>query len=136
MLLAVVGAVVQVAGHRWIEIVMPPVVTGTIVALIGFNLAPAAWNNVHKAPVTAIITLGSIILVTVLFKGLVGRLAILIGVLVGYLAAWIRGEVSFAGLAAWPGSGCRRSTRRRSRGRWSACSPRWCSCSSRRTSAT
>ncbi len=105
VLLAVVGAVVQVAGHRWIEIVMPPVVTGTIVALIGFNLAPAAWNNVHKAPVTAIITLGSIILVTVLFRGLVGRLAILIGVLVGYLAAWIRGEVSFAGLGdvAWIG---------------------------------
>ena len=37
--LAVVGAVVHVAGAGWIPVVMPPVVTGTIVALIGFNLA-------------------------------------------------------------------------------------------------
>ena len=74
---------------------MPPVVTGTIVALIGFNLAPAAWNNVKVAPVTAIVTLGSIILVSVFFRGILGRLAILLGVLVGYVVALVRGEVDF-----------------------------------------
>ncbi len=95
VLLALVGVVVQVAGSRWIDIVMPPVVTGAIVALIGFNLAPAAWNNVHAAPVTALVTLGAIILVTVFFRGILGRLAILAGVVVGYLVAWLRDEVSF-----------------------------------------
>lgn len=50
--------------------------------LIGFNLAPSAWNNVKQAPVTAVVTIVSILL-TVLFKGIVGRLAILIGVLIG-----------------------------------------------------
>jgi uracil-xanthine permease len=111
-LLAVVGLVVHVAGSRWIDVVMPPVVTGTIVALIGFNLAPAAWgtcgqeivdgeivqvceNGVRAAPVTAIVTILAIILVTVLFRGILGRLSILIGVVIGYVVATIRGEVDF-----------------------------------------
>ncbi|MGN6404344.1 solute carrier family 23 protein, partial [Sinomonas sp.] len=45
IVLALVGAVVQAFGAHWINIVMPPVVTGTIVALIGLNLAPAAKQN-------------------------------------------------------------------------------------------
>ncbi|MCV2393066.1 NCS2 family nucleobase:cation symporter [Actinotalea sp. M2MS4P-6] len=105
VLLAVVGIVVQIAGYRWIEIVMPPVVTGAIVALIGFNLAPAAWNNVQASPTTALITLAAIILITVLFKGILGRLAILLGVLVGYVSAWAFGEVDFTAVseAGWIG---------------------------------
>ena len=39
--LALVGIVVHFAGAKWIDLVMPPVVTGTIVAIIGFNLAPS-----------------------------------------------------------------------------------------------
>src|SRR5690625_5223219 len=54
VLLALVGLVVHFAGAKWIDIVMPPAVTGTIVALIGFNLAPAAWGNVQQAPITAL----------------------------------------------------------------------------------
>ena len=104
-LLALVGLVVHFAGAKWIDIVMPPVVTGTIVALIGFNLAPAAWNNVKVAPVTATVTLAAIILVTVLFRGIVGRLSILVGVLIGYATAVFRGEVDFTAVsdAAWFG---------------------------------
>ena len=104
-LLALVGVIVHFAGARWINRVMPPTVTGAIVALIGLNLAPAAWGNVQLAPVTAIVTIASIILVTVLFRGLIGRLSILVGVLVGYLTAVIRGEVDFSAIndAAWLG---------------------------------
>jgi len=104
-LLALVGLVVHFAGAKWIDIVMPPVVTGTIVALIGFNLAPAAWNNVKVAPVTATVTLTAIILVTVLFRGIIGRLSILVGVLIGYATAVFRGEVDFTAVsdAAWFG---------------------------------
>ena len=105
VLLAVVGLVVHLAGSRWIDIVMPPVVTGTIVALIGLNLAPVAWTNVQAAPITAMITLFAIILITVFFRGIVGRLAILLGVLVGYAVAVVRGEIDFATVeaAGWIG---------------------------------
>lgn len=103
--LAIIGVIVHIAGARWIDKLMPPVVTGAIVALIGFNLAPAAWNNVKIAPVTAIVTIGAILFTTVFFRGLIGRLSILIGVLVGYVTAVIRGEVDFSAIsqAGWVG---------------------------------
>ena len=103
--LALVGVIVHFAGVRWIDAAMPPVVTGAIVALIGLNLAPAAWNWVKEGPITAVVTIASICLVTVLFKGIIGRLSILIGVLIGYVAAIAQGEVSFdaVGQAAWFG---------------------------------
>src|SRR5699024_10104305 len=84
---------------------MLPIVTGTIVALIGFNLAPSAWNNVQTAPVTAIATIAAIVLIGVLFRGIIGRLSILLGVLVGYVVALIRGEVDFKEVraASWIG---------------------------------
>lgn len=97
-LLAVIGFIVHKAGYRWIEIVMPPVVTGTIVALIGLNLAPVAWQNFEAAPITALVTLLAIILISVLFRGILGRLAILLGVLVGYVTAMIRGEVDYSAI--------------------------------------
>ncbi|GHS88460.1 nitrate reductase [Actinomycetota bacterium] len=112
LLLAVVGLVVHLAGSHWIDVVMPPVVTGTIVALIGLNLAPTAWgtctqsvvggevvssctSGFRAAPVTALITLFAIILTTVLFRGILGRLSILVGVVIGYVVAALRDEVSF-----------------------------------------
>ncbi|MEV0950695.1 solute carrier family 23 protein [Promicromonospora sp. NPDC050249] len=105
LLLTLVGVVVHFAGPRWIQIAMPPVVTGVIVALIGLNLAPVAWQNFQVSPVTAVITLASILLIQVLFRGLLGRLAILLGVVIGYAVAAVRGEVDFSkvGDAAWVG---------------------------------
>ena len=97
--LAAVGLVVQLVGHGWVARLMPPVVTGTIVALIGLNLAPAAWGNVEQAPVTALATLVAILLCTVLFRGLLGRLSILLGVLLGYAVALLRGEVDTSAVA-------------------------------------
>jgi NCS2 family nucleobase:cation symporter-2 len=84
---------------------MPPIVSGAIVALIGFNLAPVAKANFDKAPLTALITLIAVILCTVLFRGILGRLSIFLGVLVGYVAAIFFGEVDFSRVAeaAWIG---------------------------------
>lgn len=103
--LALVGIVVHFAGVRWIEVTMPPVVTGAVVALIGLNLAPAAWDWVKEAPLTAVITIVTILLTSVLFRGMLGRLSILIGVLVGYGAAWIQGQIDFSTVAeaSWVG---------------------------------
>ncbi|HEV6954299.1 MAG TPA: solute carrier family 23 protein [Promicromonospora sp.] len=114
VLLALIGVVVHVAGARWIQVVMPPVVTGVIVALIGLNLAPVAWGTCDEggacsgfraAPLTAVVTLASIVLVQVLFRGILGRLAILLGVVIGYVFAAVRGEVDLTAVreAAWVG---------------------------------
>ena len=101
-LLAIVGILVHLGGTRWIDALMPPVVSGAIVALIGFNLAPAAKDNFDKSPLIALITLIAVILCAVVFKGFFGRLSIFLGVGVGYLAAVIAGEVDFAPVADAP----------------------------------
>lgn len=105
ILLALIGVLVHYAGAKWIDIIMPPVVNGAIVAIIGFNLAPSVWNNFKVAPDTAIVTLVAVLLIAVLFKGLLGRLNILIGVIIGYAYACFRGQVDFSaiGKAAWVG---------------------------------
>ena len=103
--LALVGIIVHFAGAGWIDRLMPPVVTGAIVSLIGFNLAPSAWNNVKADPLTALVTIVAVLLCTVLFKGLIGRLSILLGVLVGYGVAVARGKVNFDAISSadWVG---------------------------------
>lgn len=104
--LFLIGVIVQVAGTSWLSALMPPLVTGTIVALIGFNLAPAAKDNFMLAPTTALVTLLAIILTSVLFRGILGRLSILVGVVIGYLTAVVRGEVDFSAIsAAWEAEG-------------------------------
>ena len=45
-LYAVIGVVVMKVGYAWIETLMPPVVTGAVVAVIGLNLAPIAVKGI------------------------------------------------------------------------------------------
>src|SRR5690242_1225924 len=61
VLLALVGALVVVTGTGWIDALMPPVVAGAIVALIGLNLAPVAKSNFEQGPWVALITLVAVI---------------------------------------------------------------------------
>lgn len=104
-LLALIGVLVHVVGTRWIDKLLPAVVSGSIVALIGFALAPVAKTNFEASPLVALITLLAVILCAVVFKGFIGRLSIVIGVIVGYIAAVIAGEVDFSKIeaAAWVG---------------------------------
>lgn len=92
--LALVGLVVQWAGARWIDALMPPVVTGAIVALIGLNLAPVAWDGVRSQPLIAVVTLAAILLATVVFRGFLGRLSVLLGVAVGWSVAALSGNLN------------------------------------------
>ncbi|PLA13764.1 nitrate reductase [Corynebacterium riegelii] len=92
--LIIVGFIVQAAGKRVIDAVMPPVVTGAIVALIGLNLAPTAVANVEAQPGVAGVTLLTIVLVTVATRGMTARLSILIGVVVGWVFAALTGGLA------------------------------------------
>lgn len=96
LLLALVGLVVVATGSGWIDALMPPVVTGSIVALIGFNLSGTATKSFQASPWVALITLVTLLLAAVVFTGMLARLAILLGVVVGYVAAAIGGVLDFA----------------------------------------
>ncbi len=105
VLLALIGVVVHTAGVKWVDRFLPPVLAGTIVALIGFNLAGAAYGNFAKSPLTATFTLAVTILFAVLFRGFLGRISIFLGVIAGYMFAGFRGELDFSAVdkAAWVG---------------------------------
>ncbi|GAA4388271.1 uracil-xanthine permease family protein [Tsukamurella soli] len=105
VLLTLIGVVVQLFGTAWIERLMPPVVTGAVVALIGLNLAPTAKANFEKGAVTATITLALLVLSLAVFRGMLGRLAIVTAVVAGYVVALLRHEVQTAAIAkaAWVG---------------------------------
>ncbi|MDN4472171.1 uracil-xanthine permease family protein [Demequina zhanjiangensis] len=116
VLLALVGVLVNWLGADWIAKMMPPVVTGAIVALIGLNLAGTARSQFEASPWTALVTLVAVLVSMVAFRGFLGRIAILVGALIGALFAALRGEwttaldslggltpTEFIGQAAWFG---------------------------------
>jgi len=100
VLLALVGLIVKQAGIGWVNWLLPPVVTGSIVMIIGFNLAGAAKNNFVTAPLTAIVTLAAVALVGALTKGFLNRISIFAGLVVGYVFAWLHGDIKFDGVKA------------------------------------
>jgi uracil-xanthine permease len=103
--LAIVGLIVHKAGTRWIHAVMPPAVMGTILALIGLNLAGATTEGMVEVPLTTFGTTAAIIIAAVLFRGFLGRLSILLGIIVGYLLALVQNQIDFQPVAeaAWIG---------------------------------
>src|SRR3954454_5395926 len=70
VVLAIVGLVIHILGRGSVNKVLPPVVTGAVVMLIGFNLAPVATQTYMPSdPWIAIITMVFVIVVAVGVKG-------------------------------------------------------------------
>jgi uracil-xanthine permease len=95
-----IGLVVQLAGHRWVERIMPPVVTGAIVAAIGLVLAPIAISSASGttpdnqagtafARWIALATVVAVGLIAVYAPGMWRRLPVLVGGAIGYLVYFI-----------------------------------------------
>src|SRR5699024_12599948 len=99
LLLAALGLLVARIGTSWITLLMPRVVMGSIVALIGFNLAPTAYEYFQQSAVTATVTLFAVMLCTALCKGMPGRVSELLAMQVDYGVAVWRGEAASAGVA-------------------------------------
>ena len=81
---AAIGALVQMGGTHWIERLMPPVVTGSVVAVIGLNLARIPIKNMAASNFDAwmqVVTFVSVALVAVMARGMLQRLLILVGLI-------------------------------------------------------
>src|SRR5919107_864054 len=105
VVLFVVGLLVDRAGYRVIEFLLPPVVTGSIVALIGLNLAPVAKDHFTQEAGIALVTLASILIIGVALRGFASRLSVFLGVAIGYGFAAVLGKVDWSGVrkADWIG---------------------------------
>ena len=88
LLYALIGAIVQAVGTGWIERLMPPVVTGAVVAVIGLNLAHIPVKNMAASNFDSwmqLVTFLCVALVAVFTRGMVQRLLILVGLLIATL---------------------------------------------------
>lgn len=101
-----VAIIVRFAGQGWIDRVLPPIVVGPIVMVIGLSLAPVAINDSmytnpgamtgYSLPFLAIsmITVMAIVIFSIYGKGFLSVVPILLGIVTGYVAAIIIGKVT------------------------------------------
>ncbi|MGZ9850723.1 uracil-xanthine permease family protein [Limosilactobacillus ingluviei] len=100
--------IVSAIGSAWIDRVLPPIVVGPIVMVIGLSLAgtaakDATMNGTHydlKYFVVALLTLLITIIFNMYFKGFLGLIPILLGIISGYVIACLFGIVDFSGVQA------------------------------------
>lgn len=104
----IVSLIVSAIGSAWIDRVLPPIVVGPIVMVIGLSLAgtaakDATMNGTHydlKYFVVALLTLLLTIIFNMYFKGFLGLIPILLGIISGYVIACLFGIVDFSGVQA------------------------------------
>ena len=88
--LFVVGLIIHFAGSGVIHRTLPPVVTGAVVMLIGFNLAPVVatvyWPQDQWI---GVITMLVVVVLSVGVRGFVSRIAIFVSLIVGYVLSWL-----------------------------------------------
>ena len=102
LIYALVGLIVMATGVKWIERLMPPVVTGAVVAVIGLNLAPTAVRSVGTGTFNsciAIITMVCVGAVAVYTRGFVQKLLILVGIALSYIIYFVLANVMGMGPA-------------------------------------
>src|SRR5690242_1829362 len=86
LVLAVCGIAIHYLGSRVLHAVLPPVVTGAVVMLIGFNLAPVVANIYWPQDQwVALITMLAVMAMAVGLRGFAGRIAIFVGLIFGYV---------------------------------------------------
>ncbi|WP_019671770.1 solute carrier family 23 protein [Psychrobacter lutiphocae] len=112
---ALVGVLVMKVGTDWIEKLMPPVVTGAIVMIIGLNLAPVTIQGVSANQFDAWMATLTVLLISsvaIFTRGMLRRLLLLIGLILSYIIYYLVTNVmgfgtpiDFSGVqqAAWFG---------------------------------
>src|ERR687889_2564551 len=99
IVLAVCGLIIHSLGSRVVYSVLPPVVTGAVVMLIGFNLAPVVANIYWPQDQwIALLTMAAVILMAVGLRGFLGRIAIFLGLIFGYVLSWLFDVIGVGGV--------------------------------------
>jgi uracil permease len=113
LIFIIIALIIKAAGTRWIDVVFPPAAMGAIVAVIGLELVPVAarmagwiapegaadWAPSPDIIIISISTLLITIIGTVMFRGFLKIIPILIGIVCGYAIAGIMGYVNFDAVA-------------------------------------
>jgi len=99
----IVAVVIKFIGSGWLKKLLPPVVIGPMIIIIGLGLAPVAIGSAGlnggqgwEVPLVAAITFGTVVGVSLMGKGFFKIVPFLIAVVVGYIFAAIFGLVDFS----------------------------------------
>jgi uracil permease len=101
----IVALIIYKVGYRWIMNLLPPIVVGPVIIVIGLALAGVAVNMAMNNSVTqeysllhfsiALVTLAATVICSIYFKGVLSLIPILFGIIVGYVYALAVGVVDF-----------------------------------------
>lgn len=101
----IVALIISKAGHRWIMNLLPPIVVGPVIIVIGLALSGTAVNMAMNNPATgkysllhfsaALVTLAATIIFSIYAKKMLSMIPILAGIVVGYVYALLVGIVDF-----------------------------------------
>lgn len=104
----VVALIIKKAGYRWIMSLLPPVVVGPVIIVIGLGLANVAVGMAMNGPdgkynltyfSVALVTLAATIVCSIFSRGLFSLVPVLAGIIVGYIYALIIGVVDLSKVA-------------------------------------
>ena len=113
LLYGVIALIIKAGGYRWLMNLLPPIVVGPVIMVIGLALSGTAVGMAMNEPVTgtysmlhfsvALVTLAVTIIFSVYFKGMLSMIPILAGIVFGYIYAYFVGVVDLAPVkeAAW-----------------------------------
>jgi uracil permease len=105
----VVAAAIAAFGTKWIDRILPPIVIGPVVMVIGLGLAGVAVGMATKGATpeyhtsffwVAMAALAIAVVAAVFFKGFLGVIPVLIGIVGGYAVAFAAGQVDLSGVAS------------------------------------
>jgi len=116
IIFTLVALIIQKAGTAWIDVVFPPAAMGAIIAIIGLELFPVAarmagwiapddaelaatWTMDPKVVLLSTVTLAITVFGSVLFRGFMRIIPILIGIISGYVLAYFMKMVEFDGIS-------------------------------------
>lgn len=103
-----VALIIKLVGKKWINKLLPPIVVGPMIMIIGLSLAPTAveeiglnmetvpWKNIVVA-IVAFLTTG---VLAVRGKGFLKVIPFLMGMIAGYIASMILGMVDYSGIVS------------------------------------
>lgn len=100
----IVAIIIKKAGYKWIMKLLPPVVVGPVIIVIGLALSGTAVgmamnNSSGKYSLlyfsVALVTLAATIIFSIFFRGMLSIIPILAGIIVGYIYSLIVGIVDF-----------------------------------------
>ena len=103
LIYVIVAILIKFLGKNWIDKILPPVVIGPMIMIIGLGLAPTAISQIGlsaeviewRGVIVAIITFLVTAIVMVRGKGFIKIIPFLVGIVVGYVSAVLLGLVDF-----------------------------------------